>query len=114
MSEVFHYQQCIDAFMDSLAQLHGHIVEHDMHECAERDANEIATALGMLSVAMANEYTEEERATMGWRDGIYLKASTQIEHAERAVAWKTSEARWEREWNEAWDYLRDNLRKWWC
>ncbi len=88
MSEVFDYQHCIDAFMDSLAQLHGHIVEHDMHEGSEQDAEEIVVGLGKLAIALERALTDED--------------------------WATNEERQEREWNEAWDYLRDNLRKWWC
>lgn len=79
MSPVIDYEQCIDVFMDSLARLHGHIVEHDMHECAERDADEIATALGKLAVAKEDAFFGEESS-----------------------------------WDESWNFIRDNMRKWWC
>ena len=83
MSEVFDYQQCIDAFMDSLAQLHGHIIEHDFIADVEEVGDGIATGIGLLALAM---------------------------HPPQFITINSGE----REWNEAWDYLRDNLRKWWC
>ncbi len=114
MSEVFDYQQCIDAFMDSLAQLHGHIAEHSMHVCSDDDAAQIAIALGMLAVACEEEFTDEEREALGYNRDWILTRTLPESTPERRQLFETANARWEREWNEAWDYLRDNLRKWWC
>lgn len=81
MKPVVDFQSAIDALVDRLALLYAHIGEHQMHECWERDLDEIALFIEKISLATDINLSFEE-------NDLY--------------------------WDEAWEYLKNNMNKWWC
>ncbi len=99
-SKFFDFSQIVEEMADDLEELHRHVVKHCYHESQDEKAAEILRAANMLRAAVAESVTDEEVAALYRGDS-----------ANSCVA---VHERWEREWNDAWDYIRDNMRKWWC
>ena len=100
---IFDFAEVIERMANDLTVLHNHVLDHCYHEDQTIKASEITRAIGMLRRVAAEEMLLEESTAMA--DGT---------EEEKSATAKAYHERMQREWNECWNYIRDNMRKWWC
>lgn len=133
----FDYHCCLEIFSHSLGELERHLLEHNIHVGAEKDAKRIRYVRNMIK-----RHEDETATTMiygihdkrwgeaipvfipipntvfsEWRT-VRLHADTPEEQEkeikEYRIMMKKAQRLEERDWNEIWDTIKKYGQHWWC
>ena len=133
----FDYRYTLDILSHSLGELEQHLLSHNIHVGAERDAKRIRYVCQMI-----NRHIEEKSSNMEyerhdkkwgkavgvwipipdskfseWRSERLLARTEQERRQERKDfrrAIKKGQQLEQRDWNEIWDTIKKYGRGWWC
>jgi len=113
---IWDYSQILENLACDLESMREHVRKNCYHADQDEKVAELTKAIAMARSAATENLTDDELARFEVASAkIPLQIDGVMQHnPERSDISKEVYERHEREWVEFTDYLRDNMRKWWC